>query len=165
MIAAELLLPQWHGSPAEFMAIDTTLDSHQLYLTAGLAEKGAGMPNDLMKLAPHVELARATLTQTAEHERALVHALSDEMKRFDQQTLQSIRTLSAEHEARRAGILDELQALASSIGTFQPAREAPTAIPHRGTPDAPASRSDTSYHDELERSLRALRDGRSREPH
>jgi hypothetical protein len=123
------------------------------------------MPNDLMKLAPHVELARATLTQTAEHERALVHALSNEMKRFDQQTLQSIRTLSAEHEARRAGILDELQALASGIGTFQPAREVPTAIQHGGMRNAPVSQSENSYHDELERNLRALMDERSREAH
>ena len=31
--------------------------------------------------------------------------------------------MSAEHEARRAGILNELQALAARIGTFQPGRE------------------------------------------
>jgi hypothetical protein len=79
--------------------------------------------NDLTKLAPHVEQARLTLTQTSEHERALVQALSDELTRFDRQTLQSVRTVAAEHEARRAGILDELQVLAESIGTFRPQRE------------------------------------------
>ena len=81
------------------------------------------MPSELTKLAPHIEQARTTLSQTAEHERTLVQRLSDEMSRFDQQTLQGVRTLAAEHEARRAGILDELQALADSIGTFQPQHE------------------------------------------
>ncbi len=81
------------------------------------------MPHELTKLAPHVERARTTLTQTAEHERVLVQALSAEMKCLDQQTLQGVRTVAAEHEARRAGILDELQALADSIGTFRPQHE------------------------------------------
>jgi len=76
------------------------------------------MPNDLTKLGPYVEQARLTLTETAERERALVQALSDELKRFDQQTLQGVRTIAAEHEARRAGILGELQSLAETIGTF-----------------------------------------------
>ncbi len=77
------------------------------------------MPHELTKLAPHVERARAALTQTVEHELALLQALSDETKRLDQQTLHGVRTVAAEHEARRAGILDELQALADSIGTFR----------------------------------------------
>jgi epoxyqueuosine reductase QueG len=120
------------------------------------------MPNEVTKLAPHVEQARMTLTQTAERERALVQALSDELKRFDQQTLQGVRTMAAEHEARRAGILEELQTLASSIGTFQPAREEPAAIPQHTVTSYPAAAATSgSYHDELERNLRALRDERA----
>ena len=106
------------------------------------------MPNDLTKLGPYVEQARLTLTETAERERALVQALSDELKRFDQQTLQGVRTIAAEHEARRAGILDELQALAQSIGTFQHERES--------RPVGVQTKPQLSYHDELEASLSAL---------
>jgi len=116
--------------------------------------RGLTVTNDLTKLAPHVEQARTTLTQTAEHERTLVQALSDEMKRLDKETLQGIRAVAAEHEARRGGILEELQALAVSIGTFQPQRE-PQAIERNRGP------ANGSYHDELERSLRALMDERS----
>jgi len=116
------------------------------------------MPNDLTKLGPYVEQARLTLTETAERERALVQALSDELKRFDQQTLQGVRTIAAEHEARRVGILDELQSLAASIGTFQLAREAPAVPQQTSTRQFPAN---PTFHDELERNLRALADERS----
>ena len=114
------------------------------------------MPNELTKLAPHIEQARLTLSQTAEHERALVQALSDELKRFDHQTLQNIRTMAAEHEARRSGILNELQALASNIGAFLPPREATVEIQHHATPTSPGLQSAKSYHDELEANLTAL---------
>ncbi len=107
------------------------------------------MSNELTKLAPHVERARAALTQTVEHELALVQALSDETKRLDQQTLQGVRTVAAEHEARRAGILGELQALAASIGTFSSGGDQPSPIQQRTAPKL-------SYHDELEVNLRAL---------
>ena len=120
------------------------------------------MPNDLTKLGPYVEQARLTLTDTAEREEALVQALSDELKRFDQQTLQGVRTMAAEHEARRAGILNELEALASSIGTFQPAREASVEIQHHSTSRLPASPSAMSYHDELEANLTALLNAESK---
>jgi hypothetical protein len=78
------------------------------------------MPNDMTRLSPHIDEMRTKLSETAEAERSLVQTLSDELKRFDQQTLQGIRTVAAEHEARRTGILHELQALADSIGMFQP---------------------------------------------
>src|SRR5262249_47273983 len=119
-------------------------------------------PNELTKLAPHVEQARMTLTQTAERERALVQRLSEELKRFDHATLQGIRTAAAEHETRRAGILEELQALASSIGALLPPREAQVAIEHYGSRASPALPSATSYHDELESNLTALLNDRSR---
>ncbi len=80
---------------------------------------------------------RDRLSQTADAERSLVHSLSDELKRFDQQTLQGIRTVAAEHEARRAGILDELQALADSIGMFQPQHQ--NALPNPAVVSQPAA--------------------------
>jgi hypothetical protein len=91
-----------------------------------LAQKSNGgfnMANDLLQLRPHIDQMRTTLLQTAEAERTLVQSLSDALKRMDQETLRSVRNVSAEHEARRAGILNELQALAASIGTFHSPRE------------------------------------------
>jgi hypothetical protein len=45
----------------------------------------------------------------------VVEALGDELSRHDQQLLQDIRSIVTEHETRRAIILYELQALASSL--------------------------------------------------
>ncbi len=114
------------------------------------------MPNDLTRLTPHIDEMRTKLSQTAEHECSLVEALSDELKRFDQETLRRVRNMAAEHEARRAGILNELQALAESVGTFQPRRETvePAIQPHR--------EPRLSYHDELEANLHALLTDESR---
>ena len=122
------------------------------------------MANDLTNLVPHVEEMRARLSQTASTERSLVQQLSDALKRFDQDTLQNVRNVASEHEARRAGILNELQTLAASIGAFLPAREPPVepvAISQEnGHPHAPAvgdwrqATRNLSYHDELESLLR-----------
>jgi hypothetical protein len=113
------------------------------------------VPNDLTRLTPHIDEMRTKLSQTAEHERSLVEALSDELKRFDQETLRRVRNMAAEHEARRGGILND-QALAASIGTFQPRRETvePAIQPHR--------EPRLSYHDELEANLHALLTDESR---
>ena len=107
------------------------------------------MANELTELTPHINQMRTKLSQTAEHERSLTQSLSDALKRMDQETLQSVRNISAEHEARRAGIMLELQTLAASIGTFQPVREQQVPIQQHSGPRL-------SYHDELEASLRAL---------
>jgi hypothetical protein len=120
------------------------------------------MANELTKLAPYVEQARMTLTETAERERALVETLSHELRRFDQQTRQGVRTMAAEHETRRAGILEELQALASSIGTFPAPREAQVTIQHHAAPTSPARQSAMSFHDEPEANLTALLNAGSR---
>lgn len=107
------------------------------------------MPNELTELTPHITAMRTKLSQTAEHERSLTQALSNELNRMDQETLRSVRNIGAEHEARRAGILIELQALAASIGTFQPAREQQAAVQQQAGPRL-------SYHDQLEASLQEL---------
>ena len=107
------------------------------------------MANELTELTPHINQMRTKLSQTAEHERSLTQALSNELNRMDQETLQNVRNITFEHEARRAGILIELQALAANIGTFQPAREQPVPIQQQAAPKL-------SYHDELEASLQAL---------
>ena len=109
------------------------------------------MTTDMTKLIQHVEEMRARLSQTASTERSLVQQLSDALKRFDQDTLQNVRNVASEHEARRSGILNELHALAASIGKFLPAREPvePAAIQRQ-------SERTLSYHDEVEANLSAL---------
>jgi len=82
--------------------------------------KGVPMPNELTRLSPHIDEMLTSLTQTTDHERTLVQALSDELRRFDQEILRGIRTVSAEHVARRLGILNDLQVLANNIGEFNP---------------------------------------------
>ncbi len=66
------------------------------------------MTNELTRLSPHINQVRDRLSQTTDAERSHVQTLSDELKRFDQQTLQGIRTVAAEHEVRRMGILHEV---------------------------------------------------------
>jgi hypothetical protein len=111
---------------------------------------GLNVANELTELTQHIDEMRTKLSQTADHERSLTQALSNELNRMDQETLRSVRSISAEHEARRAGILIELQALAASIGTFQPAQEQQASIQQQAGPRL-------NYHDELEANLRALR--------
>ena len=120
------------------------------------------MANDLTNLIPHIEEVRTRLSQTANTERSLVEQLSDALKRFDQDTLQSIRNVASEHEARRSGIFNELQALAGRIGTFLPARETvePVAISQENAqPHAPTAGDwrqatmNLNYQDEFEHHL------------
>ena len=118
------------------------------------------MANDLTQLTPHIEQLRQRLAQTADAERSLVQSLSDALNRFDQETLQNVRNIAAEHEARRSGILNELHALAASIGTFLPAREASETAVIEQHNEASYARANgherPSYHDEIEQNLRAL---------
>ena len=117
------------------------------------------MANDLTHLTSHIEQVRQRLAQTAATERSLVRELGDALRRFDQDTLQNVRKVAAEHEARRSGILNELHALAASMGTFQPAREPVepvTITQENGHPHAPAvgnwsqATKNVSYADELD---------------
>ena len=113
---------------------------------------GPRMPSDLTHLSPHIDEMRTKLAQSSEAERLLVQRLSEELKRFDQATLQGVRTMAAEHEARRAGIFDELQALAASIGTF---KALPSPTERAALPVQPAA-PQPSYHDQLAANLHAL---------
>ena len=73
-----------------------------------LKHGGLNVANDLTHLTSHIEQVRQRLAQTAHTERSLVQELGDALKRFDQDTLQNVRNIAAEHEARRSGILNEL---------------------------------------------------------
>ena len=127
------------------------------------------MANDLTNLLPHIEEMRVRLSEIADTERSHVQSLSNALNRLDEDILQSVRNIAAEHETRRDAILDELQALAGSIGTFPSAREPvqPVAIQRHdghlyalGSGNRRQAAQNLSYHDELERNLTGLLNGK-----
>ena len=63
------------------------------------------MPNELTELTPHINQMRTKLSQTAEHERSLTQALSDELKRMDQATLQNVRNIGCGARSAACGHL------------------------------------------------------------
>ena len=79
----------------------------------------------MTKMVQLVEEMRARLSQIADSEQALVRALGEALSLVDQKLLQDVRSLTTEHEARRAAILYELQGLASRIGAFPTAQPEP----------------------------------------
>ena len=79
----------------------------------------------MTKLIQHIEEMGALLTQTTKSEQSLVKALGDALRHVDDQLVQDIRNLNTQHQARRAEIFLELQALACSIGLFPTAQEIP----------------------------------------
>ena len=98
------------------------------------------MPNELTELTPHINEMRTKLSQTAEHERSLTQALSNELKRMDEQTLRNVRRIGAEHEARRTGIFNELEALAASSVHISARPRATSRRPTAGEAKAKLSR-------------------------
>jgi hypothetical protein len=81
------------------------------------------MTKDLTNLHPHIEEMRTRLSQMADMERSQVQNLSDALNHIDQQLLQDVRRVGTEHQDRRGAILNELQALARTMGQFLPTRE------------------------------------------
>ena len=81
------------------------------------------------KLLQHIDQLRARLNQIDTSERSLVEELADSLKMIDQQLLHDVRNASAEHQNRRGTILNELQALADSMGMFRLQHEGDAAQP------------------------------------
>ncbi len=79
----------------------------------------------MSKLLQHMDEMSAILTHTTKNEQSLVKALGDALRQVDDQLVQEIRNLNTQHQARRAEIFLELQALACSIGLFPTAQEIP----------------------------------------
>ena len=115
----------------------------------------------MSKLRQHVEDMRTSVTQTASNEQSLVKSLGDALNHVDQQLLRDIRKVAAEHEARRAVIFNELQALAHTIGAFPTAHEIPHVPPaNDANPQFAVAVGDwrqatrnLSYQDEFEQHL------------
>jgi hypothetical protein len=72
----------------------------------------------------------------AEREQALIEALNEELSRADRKLLDDVRSVTFEHEARRAVILAELQGLAARLGAF-PHRDEPYTMIEEETLDLP----------------------------
>ncbi len=66
----------------------------------------------------HIEKIQARLSQVASREQLLIEALGEALSLADKKLLDDVRSLTIEHETRRALILSELQALAARIGAF-----------------------------------------------
>ena len=70
------------------------------------------------QLNQQIDEMRRRLTENAHNEQALLRALSDALGEVDEQLLSEVRQVTAEHEARRIGILSELQVLATRLCVF-----------------------------------------------
>jgi hypothetical protein len=94
----------------------------------------------MSKMAALVDELRQQLNTTREGEQELVASLREALDEYDQRLLQDVRSLAAEHEARRGAILGELQTLARRMGAFpaprEPHLELTDTTPSRATPPA-----------------------------
>lgn len=82
----------------------------------------------MSRLIEHIEKVRMRLTEISASELHLVRALGDALSRVDEKLLRDVRSVTAEHEARRGEILNELQLLATRVGSFPAPVDPMTAI-------------------------------------
>jgi hypothetical protein len=98
----------------------------------------------MTKLLQHIEEMRVRLSEIVREEGALVQALSDALNKLDEELLGGVRTITAEHEQRRADILGELQSIAGGIGM---------ALQPPGLPQAPdrlpSDRGSKRFHERI----------------
>jgi hypothetical protein len=64
----------------------------------------------------HIEQMHLRLQKMAEREQLLIGALNDALSLADRKLLDDVRSVTADHEARRAIIMTELQTLAAHSG-------------------------------------------------
>ena len=76
----------------------------------------------------YVDKIRQEVDTVASREQLLIRALGEALSNADRKLLDDVRSLTIEHETRRALILGELQTLASRLGTFPAASEPVEAI-------------------------------------
>jgi hypothetical protein len=72
----------------------------------------------MTSLIEQIEEMRARMNALAAGEQDLVTALGEALARADQKLLQDVRSVAADHEARRGAILSELQILAARMGAL-----------------------------------------------
>ena len=66
-------------------------------------------------LHQHLEEMRVRLAENSTSELAMVHARADALRRIDEKLLREVRTVTADHEVRRAAILGEMLTLATRL--------------------------------------------------
>ena len=69
-------------------------------------------------LVEQIEKMRIRMHEESRRDQHLVHALGLAQKRADEKLLEAVRSVVAEHESRREGIMQELHALAARMGTL-----------------------------------------------
>ena len=84
----------------------------------------------------YIEDLHTRLKAVADREQQLIHALNEALTCADRKLLDDVRSVTMEHEARRAVILTELQTLAGRIGAF-PAGSEPCPMIEDETLDLP----------------------------
>jgi hypothetical protein len=76
------------------------------------------MGEDMADSENQIELMQQQLELMAAREKVLMAALSEALADADRRLLDDVRSISQEHEARRAHIYSEMQLLADRIGSF-----------------------------------------------
>ena len=79
------------------------------------------------KLNLEIEDMRRRLEENGRNEQSLVKALNEALSDTDSKLLNEVRSVTAQHEARRTAILNELQLLAARLCTFPVGRTEPLA--------------------------------------
>ena len=82
----------------------------------------------MAKSNDYVDKLRHEVDTVASREQLLIRALGEALSNADRKLLDDVRSLTIEHETRRALILGELQTLASRLGTFPAASDPVEAI-------------------------------------
>ncbi len=100
----------------------------------------------MSRLIEHIEKVRMRLTEISVSELHLVRALGDALSRVDEKLLRDVRAVTAEHEARRGEILNELQVLATRVGTFPAPHEPYAAIGTEGIGTEGVQEGTNGYH-------------------
>jgi seryl-tRNA synthetase len=88
----------------------------------GVAQSEASQRQASTPLTEQLDQMRIRMNEVAQRENQLVAELNASIRRMDNQLLHDVRSIAAEHESRRANILDELQLLSVRLNGF-PYRE------------------------------------------
>src|SRR5262245_47947905 len=100
----------------------------------------------MTNLIQQIEQMRTRMNELATDESARVRSLADALAGADQKLLQAVRNVAAEHEARRAAILKELQMLATRMLMLpRPPAESVTLLESTAQPE-PASATEPVPH-------------------
>lgn len=98
-----------------------------------------------------IESLRGQMRQAALQEEAMLRSLAESINAVEDQLLQRVREIAAEHGARRTQLLDELRGLAGRMGVFPADNDAPrieagaTPVLYELTPSEAFARSGADW--------------------